>query len=525
MLFMDLPNQYFATIFGGFFALLIFLYIIPQKRSRILNIRAAPEPVGAWPIIGHLPMLLGPRLPHTVLGNLGEKYGSAFTLRLGIHKALVVSSWEVAKECFTTNDQVFATRPSFKAAKILGYNYALFGLAPYGSYWRELRKISVIELLSNHRLELLKHVRVSEVSTSMKELYKVWTENCSNGNGSVLVEMQRWFGDLTLNISVRMVAGKRYFGTSSILDDKARRVSQAIKDFFRLTGMFVVSDFVPFLGWLDFQGHEKAMKRTAKEVDYILGGWLEEHRRNKLGGGTKVQQDFMDVMLSILKDEKFFGYNADAVTKATCLNMLLGGTDTTMITLTWALSLLLNNRHILKKAQAEIDTQVGKDTQVDESDIVKLVYLQAIVKETLRLYPAAPLSAPHESNKDCTIAGYHIPAGTRLITNVWKIQRDPRVWSNPSEFQPERFLTDQANVDVRGQHFELIPFGSGRRSCPGISLGLLVVQLALARLLQGFDFETPSDAFVDMTESAGLTNLKATPLHVLITPRLHSSLY
>ncbi|KAF9619938.1 hypothetical protein IFM89_010554 [Coptis chinensis] len=236
-------------------------------------------------------------------------------------------------------------------------------------------------------------------------------------NGSVLVEMQRWFGDLTLNISVRMVAGKRYFGTSSILDDEARRISQATKDLFRLTGMFVVSDFVPFLGWLDFQGHEKAMKRTAKEVDYILGGWLEEHRRNKLGGGTKVQQDFMAVMLSILKDEKFFGYNADAVTKATCLNMLLGGTDTTMVTLTWALSLLLNNRHILKKAQAEIDTQVGKDTQVDESDIVKLVYLQAIVKETLRLYPAVPLSAPHESIKDCTIAGYHIPAGTRLITN------------------------------------------------------------------------------------------------------------
>ncbi|KAF9620741.1 hypothetical protein IFM89_014345 [Coptis chinensis] len=412
MLFMDLLNHYFATIFGGFFALLIFLYIISQKRSRIPKIRAAPEPVGAWPIIGHLPMLLGPRLPHTVLGNLGEKYGSAFTLRLGIHKALVVSSWEVAKECFTTNDQVFATRPSFKAAKILGYNYALFGLARYGSYWRELRKISMIELLSNHRLELLKHVRVSEVSTSIKELYEVWTENCSNGNGSVLVEMQRWFGDLTLNISVRMVAGKRYFGTSSILDDEARRISQATKDFFRLAGMFVVSDFVPFLfGWLDFQGHEKAMKRTAKEVDYILGGWLEEHRRNKLGGGTKVQQDFMDVMLSILEDEKFFGYNADAVTKATCL--------------------LLHY-----------------------------------------------ISAPHEAIKDCTIAGYHIPAGTRLITNIWKIQRDPRVWSNPSEFQPERFLTDQANVDVRGQHFELIPFGSGRRSSPGISLGLLVVHLA-----------------------------------------------
>ncbi|KAF5181737.1 Cytochrome p450 [Thalictrum thalictroides] len=267
------------------------------------------------------------------------------------------------------------------------------------------------------------------------------------------------------------------------------------------------------------------MKKTAKELDYILEGWLKEHRQSLQENGTKVEQDFMYVLLSILEDKKIFGYEAAMANKAICLQMIVAATDTTTITLTWALSLLLNNRDTLKKALEEIDITVGTDRQVNELDIEKLVYLQAIIKETLRLYPAAPLSAQHEAMEDCTVAGYHVPAGTRVITNLWKIQQDSRIWSNPTEFKPERFLTTQANVDVRGQHFEYIPFGSGRRSCPGISFALQVVHLTLARLLQSFDFKTSLDASVDMTESPGLTNIKATPLDVLITPRLSADHY
>ncbi|PIA48145.1 hypothetical protein AQUCO_01400611v1 [Aquilegia coerulea] len=521
-------NQYLAIICCFFASVVFCSYLFSwTRRKSTAKIRAAPEPVGAWPLIGHLHMLLPPQPPHITLGSLADKYGGTFILRLGLRRALVVNTWEAAKECFTTNDKVFATRPSSVGAKIIGYNYAAFGLGPYGPYWREVRKIAILELLSNHRLELLKHVRVSEVHTSVKELYQLWTTSNKNEKGAVLVDMQRWFGDLTLNMTVRMVAGKRYFGTSAELDEnEARRLQQAIKDLFYLLGMFVVSDAIPFLGWLDFQGHEKAMRRTAIEIDSILGRWLEEHKRNKLDGSTKVDGDFMDVMLSILEDEKkLFGHEPDIVNKATCLTMIAAGSDTTMVTLIWALSLLLNNRHTLKKAQDEIDIHVGKDKYVEESDIEKLVYLQAIIKETLRLYPAAPLGVHHEAMEDCTVSGYNVPAGTLLIANLYKIQRDPRIWSNPCEFQPERFLTTHANVDVRGQHFELIPFGSGRRSCPGTSFALQTVHLSLARLLQGFEFQTRHDAPVDMTESPGLTNLKTNPLQVLLTPRLPSHLY
>ena len=201
--------------------------------------------------------------------------------------------------------------------------------------------------------------------------------------------------------------------------------------------------------------------------------------------------------------------------------MIAGGNDTTTVTLTWAISLLLNNNHVLKKAQDELDIQVGKERIVNESDISKLVYLQAIVKETLRMYPPGPLLAPREFIEDCIIGGYHVPKGTRLITNLWKIQTDPSIWSEPLKFMPERFLTTHKNVDVRGQNFELIPFGSGRRACPGASLGLQMVHLALASFLHMYEISNSSNAQVDMTESFGLTNIKATPLEVLITPRLH----
>jgi cytochrome P450 len=142
-----------------------------------------------------------------------------------------------------------------------------------------------------------------------------------------------------------------------------------------------------------------------------------------------------------------------------------------MILLTWTLSLLLNNQHVLRKAQDELNIHVGKDRHVDESDIKNFVYLQAIVKETLRLYPPAPIISLRAAMEDCTLSlGYHVPAGTRLMVNAWKIHRNKHLWSDPLKFQPERFLTGHKDIDVGGHNFELIPFGSGRRSCMSWSL-------------------------------------------------------
>lgn len=204
--------------------------------------------------------------------------------------------------------------------------------------------------------------------------------------------------------------------------------------------------------------------------------------------------------------------------------LVAAGSDTTMVSLTWALSLLLNNKEALRKARQELDAIIGRDRQVKENDLKDLPYIQAIIKETLRLYPSSPLSLPHEAMEDCTIS-YHVEKGTRIHFNLSKIQRDPKVWEDPDVFRPERFLTTHKDVDVRGKNFELIPFGSGRRIFTGISMALQVFGLSLASFLHGFEVATPLNEPVDMTESIGLTNLKATPLQVLVTPRLAESLY
>lgn len=201
------------------------------------------------------------------------------------------------------------------------------------------------------------------------------------------------------------------------------------------------------------------------------------------------------------------------------------GSESTAETVIWALSLLMNNPHTLKLAQDEIENNVGKGRWVQESDVSNLNYLQAIFKETLRLYPPGPLSGPREALEDCHIGGYNVPKGTRLIANLWKLQRDPNVWSNPDEFRPERFLDENSQVNFKGQCFEYIPFSSGRRMCPGMMFGLRVIHLILARLLQAFEFSTPNGETIDMGEGLGIGLPKLKPLDIVLTPRLPQELY
>ncbi|XVF63949.1 hypothetical protein PTKIN_Ptkin09bG0127800 [Pterospermum kingtungense] len=219
------------------------------------------------------------------------------------------------------------------------------------------------------------------------------------------------------------------------------------------------------------------------------------------------------------------GYDADTINKATSLQRILAASDTTTVTLIWGVSLSLNHPDKLKKSQEELDTHVGKDRLVEESDIYKLVYIQAIIKETLRMHPPAPLSAPCGLSESCSIAGCENPEGTGLIVNPHKIPKDPNIWPEPSEFMPEGFLTTHKDVDVRGQHYKLMPFCSGRRSYPGTSFALNMLHLTLSNFLHAFQFSTPPNGLIDMNGTVGLTNMKSTPLEALVSPRLAPQLY
>nr|BBD34742.1 putative cytochrome P450 [Eschscholzia californica subsp. californica] len=545
---MDMPiSLQLQSIVGLLAFISFFFYLIkPLLRSyKATQVRCPPEATGSWPIVGHLPQLVGSQPPFRVLGDMADKFGPIFMVRLGVCPTLVVSSWEMAKECFTSNDKFLASRPSSAAGTHMTYDHAMFAIAFYDPYWREIRKISTSQLLSPRPFELLKHIPHSEINIFIKGLYQTW-EKVHLRNDSVKVEMEQLFGYLTLNITLNLVVGKRVcnYGDSSHDDgeeNEGRRLYKVISEFFKLCGVSTISDALPFLSWFDLDGQQKNMKKVAKEINLVAEKWLQDKktssllsRSSKHNNGEGNGNDFMDVLISVLPDDDaegplFTKHSRDTVIKATALNMIVAATDTTSVSLTWALSLLLNDKRVLKKAQDELDTKVGRDRGIEDKDIKNLVYLQAIIKETLRMYPAAPLLIPHEAIEDCNIGGYQVKAGTRVLMNVWKLHRDPRVWSNPSEFRPERFLDNEgegSKMDFRGQHFEYMPFGSGRRMCPGISYAIQILHMTLARLLQAFDLSSPSSSLVDMTEEgSGLTMPRATPLEVLLSPRLPHSLY
>ncbi|XP_077233561.1 cytochrome P450 CYP82D47-like [Tasmannia lanceolata] len=525
---MDFDLFLLKAVAGAIATLFLSFLWIKEKNKKI---KRAPELPGWLPIIGHLRLLTGYSRAHRAFTDLAIRYGPIFTLRPGPQQTLVVSHSVIARECFTSeNDRAFAGRAVGIANGLMSYEYSMFAFAPYGSYWREMRKIATTKILTASRLELLKLVGGSELCISMKSLYSLWLKN---GKQLVKVGMNQRLEDLVFNIVMLMVAGKRYLGDGTSEADKqiARRLRTAAKEFNKFLGVAAIYNAIPLLAWLDLKGEYKTMKRTHMEMDTIVQDLVDDHRRRRRiqsDGSNDRSPDFIDMMLTMEEDGSLTELNRDTniVIKATTLNLIIAGVENTVNTMVWMLSLLLNHPDVLEKVQAELDAQVGRDRVINGSDLTKLIYLQAIVKETLRLYPAAPLLVPHEAMEDCDVTGYRITRGTRLLVNAWMIHRDPNVWLDPEEFRPERFLTTNADVDLKGQNnTEYMPFGTGRRACPGMGFALNVMQLTLARALQAFDWKSPSDVGIDMEEKNGVSLCKERPLEVLISPRLPKELY
>ncbi|CAN0866886.1 Cytochrome P450 CYP82J17 [Linum grandiflorum] len=523
---MDLISHLPEILVAVAVALFIHLWRVGRskenKKQKSANFNPpVPKIPGSLPLIGHLHLLGGNQTLSRKLASFSEKYGTVFTIRLGANDAVVVSDYEGMKECFTTNDRILSFRPDSSQAKILGYNYAAFGFASYGNYWRDIKKLLMNQLLSVQRIKALRNVQISEVESLMKNLYKI-------SKLGKPINMSSSLQHYVLNIITRMVAGKRYFNDKNEEDvSGGRPIGQVMKEFMLVTGTLVPSDLIPVLGWFGFKGVVNAMKRVSKELDVIMESWIDDHKKKEIANGGKISSDsdLIDVMLHEIKDDVAYGHKRETIAKATAMSLIVAGSDTTSITLSWILSNLVNHKRVMKLAQEEIDEKVGRDRWVDDSDIENLSYLGAVIKETLRMYPPGPLSVPREASEDITIKGYHVPKGTRFFANFWKLHRDPKVWSDPNDYKPERFLTENANLEIFGQQFEYLPFGSGRRGCPGINFGMQVTKLTLARLLQGFNWGTEGDKPVDMTEGMGIALPKANPLEVMLTPRLAPQLY
>ncbi|EXB59546.1 Isoflavone 2'-hydroxylase [Morus notabilis] len=493
---MEDPFLYTSTL--SLIIVLIALKLFLQTKKRHENLPPCPP---SLPIIGHLHLL---KIPiHRALYRLSEKYGPVFSLWFGSRRVVVVSSPSAVTECFTKNDVVLANRPPLLMSKHLGYNYTTMASSPYGDHWRNLRSIGAINIFSASRLTTFLGIRRDEIKRLLVKLSR------NSMDGFARVELKSMFSEMTFNIIMRTVAGKRYYGDDVTDEDEAARFRKIMKEASAYGGAVNPGDFLPILNLFVKEGYEEKVKRIAKAADSFLQGLIDEHRIKKESRNTMIGH-----LLSL--EESQPEYYTDQIIKGLIMNLLLAGTDTSSVTLEWAMSNLLNHPHVLKKARAELDAQVGQRQMVDEPDLSKLSHLQNIISETLRLYPAAPLLVPHYSSDDCTIDGYDVPRDTILLVNAWAIHRDPKLWDDAESFKPERFETSSEGGD---QDTKMMPFGLGRRACPGAGMAQRVVGLTLASLIQCFEWERVSEEEIDMVEGRGVIMPKAVPLEVMCKAR------
>ncbi|KAL5544044.1 hypothetical protein UlMin_007828 [Ulmus minor] len=493
----------------------LFLLLIPfclliskMKQNRNKNGEAKGLPPGPMklPLIGNLHQL--GNLPHRSLQVLAEQHGPIMFLKLGSIPTLVVSSADIAREIFKTYDVIFSERPVLYAAKKLSYNCSAMSFSPYGEYWREIKKIMMLELLGGKRVRTFQAVRDEEVGVLIEKIA------CSSDNNVNLSELTL---SLSNSVICRVAFGKKYDedGDEEDVNGRKSRFQEILQETQELLGGFCLSDFFPSLSWINkFNGLEARLDKCFRELDSFYDKVIEEHLDLKRVKDDE-EEDFVDVLLRVQKDpNKTISLTNDQI-KGVITDIFIAGTDTSAATLGWIMAELIKNPSAMKRAQDEVRTIAKGKGKVEESDLSKLKYLKSVIKEGFRLHPPVPLLVPRETTESFRIKGYLIPPKTRVFVNAKMIGNDPKFWENPNEFKPERFL--ESSVDYKGQHFELLPFGAGRRRCPGLNFAELLVELALANLLCRFDWKLPNGVEredLDMEEAFGLTMHKRVPLRL-----------
>ncbi|XP_038978059.1 premnaspirodiene oxygenase-like [Phoenix dactylifera] len=496
---LQLPSLPFLSAF------LLFVLLVIKLTKSTATRKLPPSP---WklPIIGHLHHLVG-AVPHRAFRELSRRHGPLMHLRLGQVDHIIVSSPEMAREILKTHDLIFASRDNVLASKVF-YDGADLIFAPYGSYWRELRKICVIELLSAKR--------VKSFSTLRQEVMSNLVGYISTMNNSP-VNLSEMFL-LTSNTMTSRVT----FGTKC---KHGPRFISAMKRVNELLAGYTVADIFPSLSFIDtLSGVTSSLKKCHREMDEILGEIIKEHeekRATKNSSNEEQQQgeDLVDVLLELKENGGLeFPLTLTSI-KAVIMDMFAGGTESSATTLDWTMAELMRHPKIMEKVQAEVRQAFKGKARIEEEDINKFHYMKLVIKESLRLHQPGPLLLPRVCRETCQVDGYNIPAGSRIIINAWAVARDPRYWEDPESFRPERF--DGSSVDYKGGNFEYLPFGAGRRICPAMTFGLAQVEMALANLLYYFDWKLPNGMGpndVDMTESFGAAVGLKSPLWLIATP-------
>ncbi|KAJ7952414.1 putative Cytochrome P450 [Quillaja saponaria] len=486
------------------FLLLAGTFLVQALRSVSSNSNGGKLPPGPipFPVIGNL-LELGDK-PHKSLAKLAKIHGPIISLKLGRITTIVVSSAEMAKQVLQTHDQFLSNRTipaSFAALKHDQYSLPLIPVSPR---WRNLRKICNNQLFATKVLDANQSLRRKKLQELLAEVHR------SSLTGEA-IDIGKAVFKATLNLLSNTFYSVDFADPNS---DEGGEFKEMVWNVMKEGGNPNLADFFPVLKMLDPQGRKRRMTIQLQKLVTLFGRFIDERLELRKASDFVMYNDTLDTLLNISEQ------NSDEMDKERIerlsVDLFVAGTDTTTTTIEWAMAELLKTPKTMSKAKAELEKVIGKKDPVVESDITSLPYLQAIIKETFRLHSVVPLLLPRKAKVDVEIGGYCVPKGAQVLVNVWAIGRDPSIWENPNEFIPERFMGSE--IDVKGRNFELTPFGSGRRICPGLPLAMRMLHLMLGSLLNSFDWRLedgvkPED--INMEDKFGLTLQIAQPLRAV----------
>ncbi|XP_061962257.1 cytochrome P450 726A27-like [Populus nigra] len=460
------------------FLLLVFAVLRLGKKSKGHDSTRTPPP-GPWklPLIGNIHQLASSAtMPHYLCAHWAKKYGPIMQIQIGEVPTVIISSPDAAKEVLKTQEINFAERPALLVSEIMLYNGQGMSFAKFGDHWKLMRKACIWGLFSATRKLSFRSIREEEVSNLISTI---------RSKAGSPINLRELLLDLSNEIITRTSIGKK-------CKNKARFL-HTIEQVSKSVGGVNIVDLFPSARLVHMISNmTSSLQRLHEETDQMLEDIINERRASRVekkAGENKIEagDDLLDVLLN-LQDDGNFKVKTDSI-KSIILEMFIGGSETSSTILEWTLAELMKNPSVMDKAQKEVRQVLGNIENVDESSIGNLNFLKLIIKETLRFHPPGPF-IPRVCVNSCEVHGYAIEANSKVMVSAWAIGRDPNYWIEPEKFHPERFL--DISVDYKGANFEFIPFGSGRRICPGMTFGLANVELALAQLLYHFDWKLPN---------------------------------
>lgn len=484
--------------------------VVGVFRSRRRSAGEQRFPPGPWalPVIGHLHHLAGSSVPpHHAMRDLARRYGPLMLLKFCQLPVLVATSPDAAREIMKTHDVAFASRPLSPTMQLFLRGSEGLVFAPYGDGWRQLRKICTLELLSNRRVHSFRAVRAEVLGRLLRSV-------ASSASASASVNLTRGLASFVADSSVQAMIGR-------LRSDDRDTLFTLLREGFKVVPGMTLPDLFPTSRLAMLLSRVPArIDHRNKRMAAFMDSVIQQHREKRSAdGGEEHTEDLLDVLLR-LQDDMGSQYPLTTENiKLVIIDMISASSETTSTTLVWAMAELLRKPAAMERAQDEVRRQLNGHLRVTEDGLTDLHYLRLVIKETLRLHP--PVMLIRECGPRQQVLGFDVPQGAMVLVNAWAMGRDPAHWDSAGEFLPERF--EECGKDFKGVDFEFLPFGAGRRICPGVSFGLVHLELALAALLFHFDWKLPDGMVpeeLEMTEEAGLTTRRRAELVVFAVPHV-----